>query len=235
MAGPVDFAIMTSRRRTALSLGALLLATACTSAPDHSTAAPPAPAPAEEPAESPVPPLAVRSLTSAEMQYGWWNWAAGSPADRSPVLDRSGRWCAQRQHENIWYLAGTTGGGAVERTCTVPVGLPVLFPLVTRFGEAPDCETFMDTAEGSATLDGAPLAAETLGATRIKLFGPADNPFGAEPTGENTWSCGLWVRMDPLAPGSHELAIRGEASDPAITVAVDYHLRVAAPAPTGAV
>ncbi|MFD4905253.1 signal protein [Kitasatospora purpeofusca] len=227
---------MTSWRRTALSIGALLLATACTSAPDRNTAAPPPPAPAEEPAESPSPPLAVRSLTSAEMQYGWWNWAAGSTEDRSPVLDRSGRWCAEGQHENIWYLAGTTGGGAVERTCTVPVGLPVLFPLVTMFGEASDCETFMDTAKGSATLDGAPLAAEPLGATRIKLRRTPGNPFGdsAAPS-ENTWSCGLWVRMDPPAPGSHELTIRGEAKDPAIKVTVDYHLRVVASGPTGAV
>ncbi|MFD8695256.1 signal protein [Kitasatospora purpeofusca] len=177
----------------------------------------------------------MQSPTSAEVQYGWWNRAAGSTADRSPVLDRSGRWCAQRQHENIWHLAGTTGGGAVERTCTAPLGLPVLSPLVTRFGEAADCETFMDTAKGSATLDGAPLAAETLGATRIQLFGPADDPFGAEPTGENTWSCGLRVRMDPPTPGSHELTIRGEAGGPAITVAVDHYLRVAAPVPTGTV
>ncbi|MFD8317130.1 signal protein [Kitasatospora purpeofusca] len=234
---------MTSWRRTALSLGALLLATACTAAPDHDsaatdhgTAATAPSAPAEEPAESPSPPLVVRSLTSAEVQYGWWNWAAGSTADRSPVLDRSGRWCAEGQHENIWYLAGTTGGGAVERTCTVPLGLPVLFPLVTRFGEASDCETFMDTAEGSATLDGAPLAAEPLGATRIKLRRAPGSPFGDSAAHiENTWSCGLWVRMDPPAPGLHELTVWGQASEPGITVAVDYHLRVAAPVPTGAV
>ncbi|MFB7377292.1 signal protein [Kitasatospora purpeofusca] len=227
---------MNSRQQTVLALGALLLATACTSAPDHRTAAPARPTPAEEPAESPAPPLAVHTLTSAEVQFGWWNWAAASPADRSPVLDRSGRWCAQRQPEDIWYLAGTTGGEAVERTCTVPVGLPVLFPLVTRTGEAADCTTFMDRAMGSAVLDGVPLAVEPLGATRIKLSGVAGNAFGDFAAhGNNTWSCGLWVRMDPLTPGSHELTVRGAASDPAVTVGVDYHLLAAVPTPTGSV
>ncbi|MFJ4667229.1 signal protein [Kitasatospora purpeofusca] len=227
---------MTSRRRTALSLGALLLATACTSAPHHDTTATAPPAPAEEPAESPSPPLAVHTLTSAEVQYGWWNWAAGSTADRSPVLDRSGRWCGEHQHEDIWYLAGTTGGGAVERTCAVPVGLPVLFPLVTMVGEAADCEVFMDRARGSATLDGAPLPSEPLGATRIQLHSVAGNAFGATVTeSENIWSCGLWVRLDPLVSGSHELTLRGSTEEPAISVEVDYHLRAAVPTPTGAV
>ncbi|SDT34311.1 hypothetical protein SAMN05216371_1960 [Streptomyces sp. TLI_053] len=194
------------------------------------------PAPAEEPSESPSPPLAVHSLTSAEVQYGWWNWASGSEANRSPVLDRDGRWCGERQHEDIWYLAGTTGGGPVGRTCAVPVGLPVLFPLVTMVGEAADCTVFMDRAQGSATLDGVPLRAEPLGATRIQLYSVAGNAFGATATGsENTWSCGLWVRLDPLAPGNHELTVRGRAEEPAVSVEVDYHLRAAVPTPTGAV
>ncbi|MFJ8433305.1 signal protein [Kitasatospora sp. NPDC094019] len=230
---------MTSRRSATLLLGALLLATACTSAPDPgapASAPTAAVTPADTPDETPPPPLAVHTLTSAEVQYGWWNWAAGSEANRSPVLDRDGRRCGERQHEDIWYLAGTTGGGAVERTCAVPVGLPVLFPLVTRVGEAADCEVFMDRAQGSATLDGVPLAAEPLGATRIKLYSVAGNAFGRTVTeSENIWSCGLWVRLDPLAPGSHELTLRGSAEKPVISVEVDYHLRAAVPTPTGAV
>ncbi|MFB6893270.1 signal protein [Kitasatospora sp. NPDC056327] len=230
---------MTSRRPAALLLGALLLTTACTSAsgPGSAASAPAVPTTAaDEPAESPRPPLAVRALTSAEVQYGWWNWAAGSRAGRSPVADPDGRWCAERQHEDIWYLAGTTGGDTVERTCAVPLGLPVLFPLVTIVGEAADCEAFMDRAGGSATLDGAPLPVEPLGATRIKLVSVAGNAFGATVTdSDNTWSCGLWVRLEPLTPGNHELTLRGESGRPGFSVGVDYHLRAAVPTPTGAV
>ncbi|WP_380281135.1 signal protein [Kitasatospora purpeofusca] len=226
---------MTSRRLAALLLGALLLASACTSAPGSGSAASAPPAPADDPAQTPKPPLAVHTLTSPEVQDGWWGWAVSSKADRSPVLDTDGRRCAERQREDIWYLAGTTGGEVVRRTCTVPVGIPVLFPLVTLFGEAADCHAFMDTAKGSATLDGAPLTAEPLGATPIGFFGARGNAFGeaAEKAG-NTWSCGLWVRLDPLTPGNHELTIRGESGAPVFSTGVDYHLRVAAPTPTGA-
>ncbi|MFB7471921.1 signal protein [Kitasatospora sp. NPDC056184] len=224
---------MTSRRLVALLLGALLLAPACTSAPGHDSAASSAHPPAEEPSESPSPPVAVHALTAAEVQDGWWGWAVSAEAKRSPVLDTTGRWCAEHQRENLWYLAGTTGGEVVERTCTVPVGVPVLFPLVTMFGEAAECMDFMDTAKGSAVLDGTPLTAEPIGATPIGLMGAPGNAFG-EDIG-NTWACGLWVRLDPLAPGSHELAIRGESGAIDFSTGVDYHLRVAAPAPTGAV
>ncbi|MER7703270.1 signal protein [Kitasatospora sp. NPDC097605] len=228
---------MNSRQPAALALGALLLTAlaACTSAPGPGpgSAASAPPLPGEEPAESPSPPVAVRTLTSPEVQSGWWGWAVSVETELSPVLDTTGRRCAEHQREGIWYLAGTTGGEVVERTCTVPVGLPLLFPLVTTFGEASDCQDFMDTAKGSATLDGAPLAAEPLGATRIQLNGTPGNPFG-ERIG-NTWSCGLWVRLDPLTPGDHELTIRGESAAFDFSTGVDYHLRVAVPTPTGAV
>ncbi|MET8700582.1 hypothetical protein ABZW10_17160 [Kitasatospora sp. NPDC004723] len=152
------------------------------------------------------------------------------------MLDTTGRWCAERQRENLWYLAGTTGGEVVDRTCAVPVGVPVLFPVVTMFGESADCQEFMDTARGSATLDGAPLTAEPIGATPIGFFGTPGNAFGeaAEDAGD-TWSCGLWVRLDPPAPGNHELTIRGEPGTLDFSTGVNYHLRVATPAPTGAV
>ncbi|MFE6865646.1 signal protein [Kitasatospora sp. NPDC057692] len=224
---------MTSRRLVALLLGALLLTPACASATDHDSSAPSARTPAEEPAESPKPPVAVHSLTAAEVQQGWWGWAVSAEEERSPVLDTTGRWCAELQRENLWYLAGTTGGKVVERKCTVPVGVPVLFPVVTRFGEATECMDFMDTAKGSATLDDAPLTAEPIGTTPIGLVGVPGNAFG-EDIG-NTWACGLWVRLDPPAPGSHELTIRGESGAMGFATGVDYHLLVAAPTPTGAV
>ncbi|MBV6699046.1 hypothetical protein [Kitasatospora aureofaciens] len=59
------------------------------------------------------------------------------------------------------------------------------------------------------------------------------NPFTGSETSQNTWACGLWVRLDPLAPGSHELAIRGESGS--FSTAVDYRLEVVKPTPTGAV
>ncbi|MEE1787797.1 hypothetical protein PUR71_33545 [Streptomyces sp. SP17BM10] len=126
-------------------------------------------------------------------------------------------------------LAGTTGGTA-RRSCTVPVGVPIAFPLVNLFGQASDCYGFMDAAKSSATLDGDSLTPETLDATPIRMYAVPGNPFTSK-TQANTWSCGLWVRLDPLTPGSHELTLRGESG--AFSTRVDYRLDVADPTPTG--
>src|SRR4051812_24180263 len=60
-----------------------------------------------------------------EWGAAWWQWAFSFPADRSPVTDPDGRFCAEGQSGKVWFLAGTTGGTAT-RTCTIPTGTPVL-------------------------------------------------------------------------------------------------------------
>ncbi|MFC5663390.1 signal protein [Kitasatospora misakiensis] len=234
---------MNSRRPAALFLGALLLTAACTSTTGHDSApAGPSGAPGAASASpsgtaeaSPSPAGAVRTLTSAEVQNGWWNWAASIDKERSPMLDMTGARCAEGQREGIWYLAGMTGGDVVQRSCTVPVGVPVVFPAVTIFGEASDCLAFMDAAKGSAALDGTSLTPEPLDATPIDLVAAPDSAFGKSAAqAHHTWSCGLWVRLDPLTPGKHELTVRGESGSPAFASGVDYHLNAATPSPTSA-
>ncbi|MEV7025219.1 signal protein [Kitasatospora sp. NPDC093558] len=218
---------MRPTRLAALLAGALALTAACTNSPAPRPAASTTEA---EPSPEPSTPVAVRKLTSAELQSQWWTWAASTVKARNPVLDQDGRLCAQGQKDGIWFLAGTTGG-TVQRSCTVPVGTPVAFPLVNLFGQASDCIEFMDAAKGSATLDGSPLTPEKLDATPIRMYAVDGNPFTSEASA-NTWSCGLWVRLDPLTPGTHELTIRGESGS--FSTGVDYHLDVTKPTPTGA-
>ncbi|MFJ9694983.1 signal protein [Kitasatospora sp. NPDC101183] len=208
-------------RLTALLLGAVALTAACTDspAPSDSSSASPRSAPAQ-----------AQQLTPAELQGRWWSWAASTEQSRNPVLDEDGHLCARGQKDGIWFLAGTTGG-TVSRSCTVPAGSPIAFPLVNVFGRAADCADFMTTAKGSAALDGKPLTAETFDATPIDMTSVPGNPFTSE-TNAHTWSCGLWVRLDPLTPGSHELTLRGESGS--FTTGVDYHLAVAEVTPNGA-
>ncbi|MFI8086137.1 signal protein [Kitasatospora sp. NPDC086009] len=223
---------MLARRLAGLLVGALALTTACTSAPAADRTAQPALPATDEPSPEPSTPLAVQSLTSPELQSRWWNWATATAEDRNPVLDQDGHLCGQGQEDGIWFLAGTTGGAAT-RTCTVPVGVPVVFPLVNLFGESADCLEFMNAAKGSATLDGRSLTPEELGSTPIRMNPRKGNPFTTTAGPLNTWSCGLWVRLDPLAPGSHELSLRGESGT--FSTSVDYRLQVARPTPTNAV
>ena len=60
---------------------------------------------------------------------------------------------AKGQPGGVWFLAGSFGG-RVTRTCTVPAGTPLVFPLVNLIGASGDCDAFMATAKGSAVLDG---------------------------------------------------------------------------------
>ena len=68
----------------------------------------------------------------------WWTWALTQPADVNPMLDTTGENCAQGQRGRVWFLAGTFFGDppAVSRTCTVPRGKALLFPVLNGFSGA---------------------------------------------------------------------------------------------------
>lgn len=65
----------------------------------------------------------------------WWIWALSSPEGSSPIDDLTGKNCAVNQAGPVWFLAGTYENGTpVRRTCTVPAGKTVLFPLINTYG-----------------------------------------------------------------------------------------------------
>jgi len=66
----------------------------------------------------------------AEWSARWWEWAYSIPAANNPILDTTGANCNQNQSGRVFFLAGTAGGPAVTRTCTVPVGKALFFPIV---------------------------------------------------------------------------------------------------------
>jgi hypothetical protein len=59
----------------------------------------------------------------------WWQWALGVPA-ATTVFDQSGENCAERQVDDTWFLAGSFGPEPVVRSCTIPAGKALFFPLV---------------------------------------------------------------------------------------------------------
>jgi hypothetical protein len=69
------------------------------------------------------------------MTYGawegvWWQWALKATVDANPILDTTGEYAVINQSGQVFFLAGTFGGGAVERTFTVPAGKALLIPIV---------------------------------------------------------------------------------------------------------
>ncbi|MDX3224875.1 hypothetical protein PV419_03895 [Streptomyces sp. ME19-01-6] len=145
------------------------------------------------------------------------------------MADEDGRSCRRNQPDDVWFLAGTFGG-QVERSCTVPSGRPVAFPLVNLVGGAGDCADFMETATGTASLDGRDLRPDRYRGTTITVTAAPRNPV-TEASGRFTGTgCGLWVQLPPLKAGEHTLKIRGRSGE--FTVGVDYALTVAAPGAT---
>jgi hypothetical protein len=62
----------------------------------------------------------------------WWQWAFGIPAAVNPVTDTTGENCAQRQVDEVWFLAGSFSDVPVIRTCEIP-GKSLFFPLINNF------------------------------------------------------------------------------------------------------
>ncbi|MGW3416616.1 signal protein [Streptomyces phaeochromogenes] len=172
---------------------------------------------------SSAPWSAQAGLSPEDLQSRWWTWAMSEPEGTNPVADEDGSECERNQPKDVWFLAGTFGTRA-ERTCSIPDGVPVAFPLVNLTGEPATCTSFMSTAKGSAVLDGEKVEAESSQGESISVQGVVFNPVTGTDERFTTTGCGLWVQLPPLKPGKHTLTIRGQAQD--FSVGVDYSLTV---------
>jgi hypothetical protein len=175
---------------------------------------------AASPSDSVAPPSEPPAAAPDSLQERWWTWAATEGFDTNPVADLTGEFCDRNQPGDVWFFAGTFGETA-QRVCTVPAGLPIAAPVVNLFSDLPaDCDAFMAEAAGTANLDGEPLSVDTIPNEEITIEGVAGNPVTGEAGQLPVVACGLWIQIDPPAAGTHELQIRGESGD--FAVSVDY-------------
>jgi hypothetical protein len=104
------------------------------------------PAPAQDRNLNPgVQPINSKphGLSYGEWSARWWQWILSIPAETNPNLDTTGENCGEGQSGHVWYLAGSFGGGPYLRTCTVPTGTSLFFPILNAaFGAGlADCLT----------------------------------------------------------------------------------------------
>jgi hypothetical protein len=190
-----------------------------------------------------------------EWAADWWQWVLTQPAATNPLTDPTGAQCANNQQGPVWFLVGTTGGSA-NRTCTVPTGKALLFPVVNNVYAAfafdpsgavpPDpreqrTEAFVRnaahfTASGlTATIDGASVPnIEERYFEQSALFSvtlPAGNLFGLS-EGFVLDPCadeGYYLMVKPLSPGRHTISLAGTLQlpgQPAFEVAASYEIIV---------
>jgi hypothetical protein len=184
---------------------------------------------------------ANKSGTAAELAEAWAQWAYSKPVDvDSPLIggdpDYSEARCdgtpVSPTQGKQWFLAGTTDGSEVVRTCTAPVGTHFFFPVVSSLAfpffdtETPESvrqeqaiafiEAVLDDPDFSmsVTVDGEEVKSNRIvravSEPYFTLTLPEENvfdPFVEVPEGEYEGATvdGLWVTLPPLPPGEHEI------------------------------
>lgn len=93
-------------------------------------------------AHDPRPQIAPIHTKPAGQTYGrwaaeWWQWALGVPAAVNPITDTTSEFCAQRQVDKVWFLAGSFSSDPVVRACEIPAGKSLFFPLINALSGAP--------------------------------------------------------------------------------------------------
>lgn len=177
------------------------------------------------------PDESIAGASQVEWSVRWWQWAFSFERVRSPISDRTGELCASRQSGDVWFLAGTYGTRRTERTCTVPYGKVLFFPLinhVTFRGEGSK-ESCMSLARRVAELTGRPSALildvdgeRYDGLEAHRLATPCFGLIPGQPP--DAVSNGYYVALRPLSKGKHVLNFGGVLPD--MLQAVTYTLIV---------
>ena len=184
----------------------------------------------------------------AEWGAKWQQWLISVPQSLNPANDPTGKNCPQNQNGPVWFLAGTTGGSA-ERTCTIPAGKAIFFPIIASecdYASYPNvksepglvlCAQADDNRaiNVKATLDGVNLKQLDKYRVTSPLFSITyrpNNVFGLPPGQTQGIVDGYWVFLQPLSPGKHELHFTGLTPGNPTTgttnfaIDVTYHLTV---------
>jgi hypothetical protein len=181
-----------------------------------------------------APGALIDGKTYAQQSAAWWQWAIPLPKATSPI---AGGDCTQGQSGNVWFLAGTSDGKPASRTCNVPAGKTLFFPLINGVcypcHEEEGCSTSKTKAELEACvkydatnlsleIDGVAqtnLAAHRATSDQFSFKGSASGMFACSgPIGDNTCgipkgdrfgvSDGYWIAIEPLAAGTHTIKFK---------------------------
>jgi hypothetical protein len=198
---------------------------------------------------------AQASRGPGELAAAWWQWALSKPVEDSPLIGGDPTYTEEQcngepvtaTRGDTWFLAGSVSG-PVERTCSIPAGSQLFFPVVNRVWVFTDPETDTDKQARESnqafmtgllsdpefsmvvTVDGK----EVHGLVRAKSHFfevqlPEDNVLESpeHPVPAGTYRAladGFWVKLPPLSEGEH--TIQWEMTSSEFSQDVTYHLTV---------
>ena len=198
---------------------------------------------------------AKASGKASELAADWWQWALAEEAETNPLVGdyTGGPQCDGRPVSDVpgkkWFLAGTLDGSAVERTCTMPVGTQLFFPVFNSIWIVDPGQTVVFARQKvnedinsllsdpdlsiTVTVDGKEVKSKRIVRADSPLFSatvPENNLFSAccgLPAGDyDAVADGLWAALPPLSKGEH--TIHFEISAPSLGFSQDntYYLTV---------
>jgi hypothetical protein len=199
-------------------------------------------------ASNPVVQVQTYGSTYGELSARWWQWVLSLPTSINPNLDEDGRNCAQGQYDDVWFLAGAFGG-PYTRSCTIPAGKPIFFPVVNTIAFNPTANDTLLTLRGSAadfidtveylkcTIDG--IEVSNLSSFRVRspsftVIAPSrgvvpPGKLAAPGKGDPIVSDGYWLLVEPLSAGEHVIRFEANNGEGGFALDVTYHLTVAGP------
>jgi predicted small secreted protein len=195
---------------------------------------------------------AKASGETAELAADWWQWALSKPVEANPLIGGDPNYSEEQcdgqpvtnTPRNTWFLAGTLDGSEVERTCTVPVGTQLFFPVVNYVFLITEPEETEDVARQAVNdhIDG--VLADPKFKMRVTVDGKkiksnqiirADSPLFTATVPEGGLldagsydgvADGLWVTLPRLSVGEHTIHFEISAPNAGFSQDKTYYLTV---------
>jgi hypothetical protein len=172
----------------------------------------------------------------------WWRWALSLPRDQNPITDTTGEHASHNQDGPVWFLAGTFGG-LLERTCGIPAGKAIFFPIScneTSFAECPNFKAEEELREfAKKDIDQVKTIMATINGERLpdsdkrrvqcatfELTLPQGNVVGGSPGKTVSASDGYWVFLKPLPAGKNEIHFFSSCRIGTQWIEARYHVTV---------
>ena len=169
-----------------------------------------------------------QSQNLGQLTAAWWNWMVSTDPSPGDGSYKGGAQCNGEYVEGVFFLA-TGGGSAVDRTCTVPRNMPILFspfnylcsevfptdpkPLDTACATPTTDATIDPPSSFYARVDGKDANQQRI-ASGLFQWTVGPNNFDIPPGTYEAAQDGLWVYLENgLNKGKHTVQFGGTFKD----------------------
>lgn len=173
----------------------------------------------------------IDGYSYSDYAEGWWRWVSMEESQLSPANDNTGEQCANNQYGDVWFLAGGIGHSKIKRTCKIPAGKYVFFPVInTALFEYNQGKEKCRDLQKKVALNNDRLEKISVSVDGKEIKNPenfrvqSNGCFDFEGYSLNTnhyihyaraVTDGYWIMLKPLNVGSHSIKFYGAYNRPA--------------------